>query len=585
MKRFVVFAGAGTVAAVACLFVVTSCSPNSNGIAKSFDLAGTDIIDPNAPDLYGENIFPDFGDTDGGATHDPTTCAEAEMSKSYIGCDYWPTVTGTAVWSVFDYAVVVSNPGMSMANVTVSGGALSAPVMQQIAPGTLVKIGLPWIPALKGPDASPEGASGPMTNSVKAMKAAYHLVADVPVLVYQFNALEYQAGASGNDLQGLAWSTCPATMNMSGPCLSYSNDASLLLPSTAMTPNYVVTGIPGDDMKPSKNGTPMPFGSSYIAITATADNTTITLQLSKTGDILASSDNTTIAAVAQNMSTPAKVMYTLNAGDVIELVGGQGSGHDFTGSIIEASQPIQVIAGIPCTTNPTDYITGGFLGGPAYSCDHIEETLLPIETWGKAYGVTAPTGPNGTAQMHSVRIYGGTAASTLTFVPAITGAPAMVAAGGVATFTTSTDFVVSGDKEFAVSSEQMSAEVITQLAADMNNPKGDPSFSFFSAMAQYRDKYLILAPSDYDVNYVDIVIPDGTNLMLDGAAVSQMPKTIGGGFSSVRVPLSPGASNGAHTLTGDQPFGIQVVGYGAQTSYQYPGGLDLKVIAPPPPIL
>src|SRR5215475_14113234 len=98
MKR-VVISSLGVVAGVAgFLDIIAACSPNSSGIAKMFDLAGTDIIDPNAPDLYGENIFPDFGDTDGDVTHDPTTCAEAAMSKSYIGCDYWPTVTANAVW-------------------------------------------------------------------------------------------------------------------------------------------------------------------------------------------------------------------------------------------------------------------------------------------------------------------------------------------------------------------------------------------------------------------------------------------------------------------------------------------------------
>ena len=33
-------------------------------------------------------------------------------------------------------------------------------------------------------------------------------------------------------------------------------------------------------------------------------------------------------------------------------------------------------------------------------------------------------------------------------------------------------------------------------------------------------------------------------------------------------------------LMGTQPFGIVVYGYGAFTSYMYPGGLDLRKIAP-----
>src|SRR5262245_18895684 len=45
---------------------------------------------------------------DGGfIVEDPKTCDEAAANKSYIGCDYWPTVTANAVWNIFDFAVVV----------------------------------------------------------------------------------------------------------------------------------------------------------------------------------------------------------------------------------------------------------------------------------------------------------------------------------------------------------------------------------------------------------------------------------------------------------------------------------------------
>src|ERR1700722_15135621 len=46
---------------------------------------------------------------------DPTSCAEAAASKSYVGCDYWPTVLPNNVWSIFDYAVVVANAGTATA--------------------------------------------------------------------------------------------------------------------------------------------------------------------------------------------------------------------------------------------------------------------------------------------------------------------------------------------------------------------------------------------------------------------------------------------------------------------------------------
>jgi hypothetical protein len=47
------------------------------------------------------------------------------------------------------------------------------------------------------------------------------------------------------------------------------------------------------------------------------------------------------------------------------------------------------------------------------------------------------------------------------------------------------------------------------------------------------------------------------------------------------VVLGPGQM-GAHVLEASAPVGIQVEGYGAYTSYYYPGGLDLNAIAPPP---
>ena len=50
----------------------------------------------------------------------PKTCAESVTRNSYIGCDYWPTVTLNPVWPMFDYAVAVSNPQTSAVTVTVT---------------------------------------------------------------------------------------------------------------------------------------------------------------------------------------------------------------------------------------------------------------------------------------------------------------------------------------------------------------------------------------------------------------------------------------------------------------------------------
>ncbi|MGE0327027.1 MAG: hypothetical protein AB7S68_32190, partial [Polyangiaceae bacterium] len=94
-------------------------------------------------------------------------------------------------------------------------------------------------------------------------------------------------------------------------------------------------------------------------------------------------------------------------------------------------------------------------------------------------------------------------------------------------------------------------------------------------------KYVVLAPSNYDLSYADIVMPMDAQLELDGAALTLAPSAIGSGYGVVRVGLGPG-QQGAHILTASAPVGLQVIGYGRYTSYQYPGGMNLKAIAPPP---
>ena len=85
---------------------------------------------------------------------DPVTCEEAAALKSYIGCDFWPTVTANNVWSIFDYAVVVANAGSEPASVTVTRNGTSVGTAE-IPPNDLAKIYLPWVRSLKGEDFDP----------------------------------------------------------------------------------------------------------------------------------------------------------------------------------------------------------------------------------------------------------------------------------------------------------------------------------------------------------------------------------------------------------------------------------------------
>ena len=142
-------------------------------------------------------------------------------------------------------------------------------------------------------------------------------------------------------------------------------------------------------------------------------------------------------------------------------------------------------------------------------------------------------------------------------------------------------FIVEGDHEFAVVTVQKSAKIVDPDSAP-EEQKGDPSLSSIVAVEQFRKNYVFLAPDDYDKSFVDIILPKGAVITLDGAPVTGTPTTIStSDFQLLRVTLDS-SGGGVHTLEADVPIGIQVIGYGAYTSYQYPGGLNLKLIAPPP---
>jgi hypothetical protein len=527
------------------------------------------------------NLVGDGSAGDSGPTGDPTTCAGAASSHSYIGCDYWPTVTANNVWSIFDFAAVVANAGTATANITVSGPG-NTNLTATVAPGQLTTIYLPWVAPLKGADTDVCGSATPLTGSVLAHGAAYHLVSTVPVTVYQFNALEYvgQGGPSGK-----SWASCPGTQvcplyGVAVGCYSFSNDASLLLPSTAMSGNYRITGHSG-------------WGAAQLgavaAITATADGTTVNVKVSSTGQVLAGGG-------IPPTSAGGTVTLTLNAGDVVELVGGNTDTSDLSGSLVQANKPVQVITAMPCLDVPD--------GAPA--CDHIEEANFPAETLGTDYIVAQPPGPHGNAVGHEVRIYGNFDNTHLTYSPsAPAGCPTTINAGQVVDCGTplgsvcqdptlgtptapcgagnivSSDFEVKGDQAFAVGTFTQGASLVDP-SAQAPNQQGDPDQSMAVAVAQYRTKYVFLAPTDYTNSYAIVIAPTGTNVSIDGATVTATPTAVGSsGFGVLRVKLGAG-QNGAHVLQASNPVGLEVTGYGAYTSYTYPGGLDLKYIAPPP---
>jgi len=469
-----------------------------------------------------------FCDQTQGMSCDPNSgqcvgdCAPKQLGQSYIGCEYYPTVTGNTTGTMFDFAVAIANTTNQDAMVTIENGALMTPMTVPVPASRVTVQVLPWVDSLKlcnTPDT--DGCiSGNMGPGAMAAKGAYHLRSTHPVTVYQFNSLEY----------------------VKGGVPSYSNDASLLLPTNVWRTEYYAAA-----WQQLANVNP-----SELAVTAMQDGTNV--MINTRADTLAGAGAPAFAA-----NTPQPI--TLNAGDVLEMTSHTG---DLTGSYFSSDKPIQIISGHYCADIP-DGVT---------ACDHIEESMFGVDTLGTRYIINAPAVtsiPSGKVEV--VRIIATQANTNLTYTPAQPGAPATIAQAG--------DFVeIAGNAaSFMIQADQKILVAQYMEGQDAGGGTGDPAIALAVPIEQFRQDYLFHAPPSYTTNYVDVTAPTGANVMLDGMPLAFTAiGTTGYGFARV-FPLSNGAAgDGSHSMSGDMPFGITVYGYGQYTSYWYPGGLNLTTV-------
>jgi hypothetical protein len=311
------------------------------------------------------------------------SCSRADLGTSYIGCDYFPATLAnlheTQPW-VFNYSIVVANTTGDPADITITKGDAILQ-MAKIGPGTAQVINLPYVDALVKPTIAENGPS------VIVVDGAYRLRSTQPVTVYQYEPIDYEIGG----------------------VFSFTNDASLLLPTHIWTGNYRVASRNHWNI----NGSFLP---GFYAVVAKDDDTTVTVTPSSTGASVYAG-----AGIKANGTGEIK----LNAGDVLEVFTkstGQIPDSDLTGTLVTADKPVSVFGGHKCVQVP--------LGTQA--CDRLEEAMLPIETLAKEYIVTPPLIPTGGNQPKAqyIRVIATEDATTISYEPPQNGAPTMIATAG-----------------------------------------------------------------------------------------------------------------------------------------------------------
>lgn len=523
-------------------------------------------------------------------------CETAAADRSYQGCEFYAADLDNAAIddmsnaAAQQYAIVVANPQRVPARVRIERNAaafgeprrVESVQERLVAPGDLEVFELPQ----REVDGSRPGHLNDGTHTA-VTSAAYRVVASHPITAYQFNPLE--------------------NANV------FSNDASLLLPVSALGDEYTVVGWPqtiGDSSDPEKD------------FDATAKNEDLRAFLTIVG---------TAEATALRVELGAQVVEVVGAGpvpksspgDVIELTVGpfdvvnletQGLNADFTGSRVRADKPVVVFVG----SEASDVPRFGTYETRQCCADHLEEQLLPDVSAGTRFIIARmpprtvaleaaalagmPLGVATIEEPEWVRIQAIDPGEThiVTTLPEPQN-EVTLAAGTDTILRADRDFVITADRPVAVL-QALPSQGVTGIARYY--PGGDPSILTVPPVEQFRRDYIFLTPDKYAFDFVTIVAQADAVVVLDG---QPLPETC------IRAPIAPDAQplgdaavqwvvhrcqlsfpvvtagadsmilpgvqhDGVHTLVATREVGIVVYGFDRFVSYAYVGGLDLEAL-------
>lgn len=458
----------------------------------------------------------------------PETCDEATRSASSMGCEFY-AVELDNFSNNGTYAIVAANVQIDTA----------ADVVVETFDGAA------WTPAVPAEQIAAMDAfvftvgGAQIDGSGIAPHAAYRVTSSVPIAAYQFNS--YAAIAT--------------------------SDASLLLPTTAWDTLHRVASHEREDNDPF-------VWTSYFAVVSATPDTGLEIV---TTDAWLAGPGVPAAAAGET------VMLDLDVADVAQVAMSTTGTHDPTGTRIDSGDvPVAVFGGTSCSII-LDVATFG-------ACDHLEEQLPGVRLWGQTFvAARAPVRSMGPSPESSLwQIVASEDGTTVTFDVdgAVTGTPAgpvLLDAGEQTRFLATGpadspgDFVVEADKPILVLNYTLSGDELFDEFG--NDSPGDPAMIILPPVEQYLPRYVVLVPSGWSTDVMTIVRPAGVEVRLDGVAVGDdVFDAVGPTHEVGRMPVE----DGLHRVESDAAVAITVVGYRADDSYGYAGGIGTAAINPRP---
>jgi len=495
-------------------------------------------------------------------------CAEAIANRSNIGCEYWAvdldnSESEALLGGIADngyreqFAVAIANPSDTAAQVRifVNDAPLGAPPAErQVYQGVVEPRGLLEIPLPSREVDGPPTATDPDIRGSWLSSHAFRIVSNYPVVAYQFNPIVQ----------------------------SYSNDASLLIPTSGLDRHYRVIGWPtANPIEPFGDIKGIP-DHSYVTIVGVHENTRVRVTLG--GPIVGDNFGAGIAAAAAGQV----VELDLGPYDVLNLES-DGAPGDMTGTVVESNQPVAVFSGGERGIAPydTDGVPVPPSGMPDDWCctEHLEEQVFPTSAWGRDFVITrSPQRGASWPEPDIYRIMADRARTTVTTNLPGPNATFTLEPGQWREFYSQESFILQAD-------QPVSIQQITVSQGWVENPKpghgGDPDMLLFPPYQQYRESYVFLTPSTFSADYVVVSAPQGTQVLLDGRDINgdefdplcsyELAGELDGTtYQAITCPVE----DGAHVIDASRPVGIMVYGYYNVGSYGYVGGSDLEQINP-----
>jgi len=314
-----------------------------------------------------------------------------------------------------------------------------------------------------------------------------------------------------------------------------TNDIYLGIPTSNLGQEYLVMAYPetlsGRGFDPS-------FGPSEFVIIGTEDGTVVTVFPTCPGEKLGG-------------DTPPGVPINLmlNRGETFQFRSDlQSSGFDVTGTFIQSSRPVAVIAGNGCADVPV---------GVA-ACDILSEMMLPIRT---LFGQEFYTTPLGTEGNYVVRVLAAEDETAVTVDDGVM--PQMFTLNGGQ----HRELEIGAAARITTSKR---ASVAQFAAGSTRAGTGDPfQMTILPALAG-RSSHQLFAPDPY-ASLALIVAPNAAvpSVRLGGMDVSSSFAPLPGGTHQFAiVPVSTGET----AVTANAPIQVYAVGYYVDGSYGYPAG-------------